>query len=120
MAQDHVLQADAGAEPQRARAQPADRPRRQLQHADPLAVHAQLGMDRSLSQPQRPRRPRSNRLDLAQDRGRQPRRRHIQRLLKVRPLERIGLIKHRQHLQTAPAQQSLDRHLRAGQVALQQ
>ena len=77
-------------------------------------------MDRSLPQPQRTRRPRSDRLDLGQDAGRQPRRRHVQRLLEVRPLERVGLIEHRQHLQTAPAQQPLDRHLRAGQVALQQ
>ena len=77
-------------------------------------------MDRSLPQPQRPRRPHSNRLDLRQDRGRQPRRRHVQRLLEVRPLERVGLVEDRQHLQTASAQQPLDRHLRAGQVALQQ
>ena len=42
MAQDHLLQADAGAEAQRARAQPADRPGqgRQLKDAHPLAVHA--------------------------------------------------------------------------------
>ena len=70
MAQDHLLQADAGAEAQRARAQPADRAGRELEHAHPLAVHAQLGVDRSLAQPQRARRPRGNRLDLGQDGGR--------------------------------------------------
>ena len=77
-------------------------------------------MDRSLPQPQRTCRPRSNRLDLDQDGARQPRRRHVQRLLEVRPLERIGLVEDRQHLQTASPQQPLDRHLHAGQVALQQ
>ena len=67
----------------------------------PLAVHAQLGVDRSLPQAQRARRPRSDRLDLGQDGRRQPRRRHVQRLLEVRPLERVGLVEDRQHLADA-------------------
>ena len=37
VAQDHLLEADAGAEPQRPRAQAADRPRRQLEHPTPVS-----------------------------------------------------------------------------------
>jgi RNA polymerase sigma factor (sigma-70 family) len=120
VAQNHLLKADAGPEAQGARAQAADRPGRQLEDAHPLAVHAQLGVDRSLPQPQRTRRPRSDRLDLGQDGRGQPRRRDVQRLLEVRPFQRLGLVEDREHLQAPAAQQPLDRHLLAGEVALQQ
>ena len=57
VAQDQLLECDAGAEAQRARAQAADRPRRDLDHRDAIAVDAQLGVDRPVGEPEcaRPR-----------------------------------------------------------------
>ena len=53
--QDHLLERDAGAEAQRARAQPADRPRRDLDHPDAVAVDAELGVHRTFGEPDRAR-----------------------------------------------------------------
>ena len=50
VAQDQLLEADADAEAQRARAQSADRAGRDLEHADARAVDAQLRVDRPLAQ----------------------------------------------------------------------
>ena len=57
MAEDQLLERDAGAEAQRARAQAADRPRRDLDHRDAVAVDAELGVDRPVGEPDRARRP---------------------------------------------------------------
>ena len=45
VAQDHLLEADPGAEAQRARAQAADGARRDVDDADVAAVDAELGVD---------------------------------------------------------------------------
>ncbi len=120
VAQDDLLQADAGAEAQRPGAQAADRAGRQLEHPDAVAVQPQLGVHGALAQAQRRRGGGRRRLDAAQPVGGEARRRHVDRLLEVRPLERVGLVEDGQHLGLALAQERLDRHLGARRVGLGQ
>ena len=78
---------------------------------------AQLGVHRPLAQPEGAGRIGGQRLDPAQGLGRKPGRRHVERLLEVRPLERIGLVEDRQHLELAGSHERLDGDLDAGHVA---
>ena len=100
VAQDQLLERDARAEAQRARAQPADRAGRDLDHPHAVAVDPQLGVHRAL-RPARSRRRRapvtsSTRASVA---GGEARRRDVDRLLEVRADERVGLVEHREHLE---------------------
>jgi len=49
VAEEKLLQADAGAESKGPRAQPADRPSRDLEDPCPLVVQADLGVDRAFA-----------------------------------------------------------------------
>ena len=69
VAQDQLLEAHAGAEAQRARAQSSDRASSQLEHAHAALVHTQFGVDRPLAQPERARRAGRDSLDLGQHGG---------------------------------------------------
>ena len=105
-------------EAQRLRAQPADRPRRHFEHVHALAVDAALGVHRTVMQPERLRRARHRRRDLRLDPGVHLRRRHVNRFLEERAVERIGLVEDRERPQRAVLEQALERELGAGNVLL--
>jgi hypothetical protein len=77
-------------------------------------------VDGSVAQPDRVRRAGRLALDRGEQVVRQPRRRDVDRLLEVGPVERIGLVEDREHVEPAVAHQRLDRHLGAGHEALDQ
>ena len=100
VAQDQLLERDAGAEPQRARAQPADRPRRDLEHARRDRRRSGARRGRALGEPDRARVARQvrNATRCCTSSG-ESRRRHVDRLLEVRAVERVGLVEDREHLE---------------------
>ncbi len=55
VAEDKLLQADAGAESKGPRAQPADRPSRDLEDPCRLVIQADLGVDRAFAKAERAR-----------------------------------------------------------------
>ena len=67
-----------------------------------------------------PRGPRGAVADSALARRGQPRGRHVDRLLEIGPVERIGLVEEGQRLELARRQHSLERDLDAGHEALHQ
>ena len=77
-------------------------------------------MDRPLLEPERPRRPARLGRDRELDVGRESRGRHVDRLLEVRPVEGVGLVEERQHVELAPDQEPLERDLPAGNEVLDQ
>src|SRR5438132_1373071 len=95
VAEDHLLQRRAGPEAQRTRAQAPDRTGGELQDPRPVAVEAQLGVDRALAQPQRVGRRLRQTLDPLLRLGGQPRGSDVDRLLEVGALERIRLVERR-------------------------
>ena len=118
MAQHDLLQAHAAAEAERARAFAPDRAGRHVQRPDALAVHPQFRVDRPVGQPQR-----CGGLPHGCDhavlrRLRKARGGDVDRLLEVRPIERVRLVEDREREQFAAAQQSLDRHLVAADETL--
>ena len=86
--------------PQRPRAQSADRPRRNFQHPRPPFIHTKLRVHRPVTKPSA-RTLRSAHSSIAACvSADKPRRRHVNRLLEIRPFERIGLVENRQHAQS--------------------
>ena len=120
VAQDQLLETDARAEAEHPRAQPADRPGGDLDHPRRLAVEAQLGVDRPLAQPDRRDRVPRRLGDVVLGGLGKPRRRDVDRLLEERPVEGIGLVEQRQHVQTPPVEQPFQRHLDPRDVAFDQ
>ena len=119
MAEDQLLERDAGAEPQRPRAQAADRPRRDLEHGDAIAVDPELGVDGPVGEPDRVRRAPGEERDALLQVGGQSRRRHVDRLFEVRADERVGLVEDREDLELLlAAEQPFDRDLDARDVLL--
>ncbi len=120
--EDHLLEADARAEAQRARAQPADRPRRDLDDRHLVAecglVDSDFRVDRSLGEPDRASRPFARAGDEVEGRRREARRRHVDGLLEVRALERVGLVEDRQDLELPVPEQPFERDLDARHVLL--
>ena len=106
------------AEPQHARAQPANRPSRDFQHVDIRAGHPALGVNRTVVQADRTRRAR-HRIDHGLLHAQiESGRRDVNRLLEERTFERIGLVEDRERGQLSARQHALDRELRAGNVGL--
>src|SRR4051812_35035856 len=91
-----LLEAHTHAEAKRARAQPADRARRELEHPHALVVDAQLRVDGALAQPERAAGIRGHAGHGRDDLAREPRRRGKDRLLKIGRLERVGRIEDRE------------------------
>ena len=83
-------------------------------------MHAQLGVDGALAQPERRTGIRGRANDGRDDVGWQPRWRGEDRLLEVGALERVRLVEDREQLERAGAQETLNGHLGAGHVALDQ
>ena len=91
------------AEAERARAEPADRARRHLDHPRPLARSPAARRGPAPRSGRAPRTPPQRvsahrRLDV----GGQARRRDVDRLLEERAVERIGLVEEGEHVQVAP------------------
>ncbi len=124
VAQHELLERDARAELQRARAEAADRAGRDLDDVDAVtvtdALEPQLGVDRSFDQPQRAARARGHVGHAREHCGFEARRRDVDGLFEVGADERVGLVEHGQHGELALAQQPLDGHFVAGYVLLDQ
>src|SRR5215467_3633075 len=101
---DQVLEGQTGAERQGAGAEASDRARGHLEHERAALVQAKLRVDGALGEPERRARVAAHRGDTGLDGFRQTRRRHVDRLLEERAVERIGLVEDRQHVQ-CPAEQ---------------
>ncbi len=108
VAEDQLLERDAGAESEGPAAQPADRAGGDLQDPGAAVVDPELGVDRALGQADRRRGGRGRPLDQGQALRRQPRRGHVDRLGEVRPVQRVRLVEDRQDLEPAVPEQALD------------
>src|SRR3954469_13578538 len=108
--QDQLLERHAEAEPEAARAEPADRARGELEHPRRRA-EAQLRVDRAFGEAERPRRVAGQAMDLFDDLWRLARRSDVDRLLEVGAVERVWLVEDREHLEPAVLEQPFDRHL---------
>src|SRR5436309_4385455 len=104
VADDQLLEAQAGSEAKRARAQPADRARGDLQDEGPALVEAQLGVDRSLREAEGSAGVAGHRGDAGLRRLGQPRRRDVDRLLEERAVEWVGLVEERQDVERSADQ----------------
>src|SRR5207244_11882363 len=113
-AQNQLLEAQARPEGERARAQPADRPRRDLEDEGAALVDAQLGVDRPLGEAQRRAGITGHGGDALLRRRRQARRRGVDRLLEERTGERVRLVEECQRVEAAADQQALQRDFAAG------
>ena len=120
VAEDSSSRDTPGPEAERARAEAADRAGGDLDHPRTLVVDPQLGVDRPLREAERPRRPARLGGDRGLASGRQARGRHVERLLEVRPVERVGLVEERQHVELSRHQEPLQRHLAPGNEVLDQ
>ena len=124
MSQHQLLERDAGAEAQRARAQASDRAGGDLDHVHAVTVtvevQPQLRVYGPLHEADRRAGTCGDDLGATQRLGRQARRRDVDGLLEVGTDERVGLVEHREHGELAVAQQPLDRDLDAGHVLLDQ
>src|SRR5437667_1856063 len=114
MAEDEFFQRDSRAEPKGARAQPANRSRRDFEHPRTVTVEAKLGVDGTIRQAKRLARPSRGLRDQRLRSIGKPRGGDINRLLEEWPMEWIGLIEDRQHLELAAPQQSFDCDFLAG------
>ena len=104
MAQQQFLERDpqtAVLEPERTRTQPADRPGGHFEHEHAVAIHAALGVNGTVVQPESCRRRRDGVLDPALPAGIAAGRRDVDRLFEEGSLERIRLVEDRQHPQPA-------------------
>ena len=121
VAHDDLFEADPGPEAQRPGAQTADGTGRHLDdHQSTVGADPHFGMDRALPQPHGGRRRRHRGGQRGQHRGRLAGRGDIDRLLEEGTVERVGLVEDRQHLEDPVHQEGLDRHLGAGDEALDQ
>src|SRR5437660_2172349 len=107
LTKDQLLQRQAGAEAERARAQPADGPRGYFDHRGPVAIHPQLGVHRPIPETQRLGCPCGARGNLGLDGGRKTRRRDVDGPLEERTIQRIRLVEEGEHVEIALHQQSL-------------
>src|SRR4051812_6866198 len=100
MAEDHLLERHPQPEAQRARAQPADRARGELQDGDAAAcADAHLRMNGTLGEAKRSCSVAGSALDRLEHRRRLTRRRDVDRLLEVGTVERIGLVEDGEYLE---------------------
>ncbi len=118
VSQHDLLERDPGPEAQRPRAQTADRARGHLDHPRPAPVDAQLGVHRTFAQPERRTGPRGLPLDRVPDRGRVTRRRDVDRLFEDRSDERVRLVEQGEHMEPSVVEKSLDGHLVARHILL--
>ena len=91
-------------------------PRGHLQHPGALFVEAQLGVERSVLQAQRLRRPRRGSSISRCTAAGCARRRHINRLFEERTIQRIGLIEDGQRLEVRRASRCLRRRIRGPDI----
>jgi hypothetical protein len=114
VAQDHLLEADAGTEAERPRAEATDGAGCHLQD-DHLAGGRDpgLGVDRPLDQAERRRCCPDGGVDGGDDRRRVAGRRDVDRLLEVRAVEGVRLVERGEDPEPAPVEERLDRHLDA-------
>ena len=101
VAQQQRFERDARAELQRARAQPPDAARRDVDRPRAVVVDSQLGVEWAVPQAERAGGGGRGASHLLLPVGRQPRRRHIDRLLEEGAHEGVGLVEDRQHLELA-------------------
>ena len=117
--EDQLLERDARAEPERARAQASDRPRRDFEHGDAITVDPEFGVDGPVGEPDRVRRPPGEERDALLQVGGQSRRCDVDRLFEVRADERVGLVEDREDLELLlAAEQPFDRDLDTREVLL--
>ena len=109
--QDQLFQRHARPEPQGARAKPPDRPRRHLDQPGSGLVDAQLRMNRPVPQAERQGAVRGDLRDPLLHLSAEPRRSHIDRLLKVGPFERVRLVEQGEDCQLTLSQQAFERDL---------
>ena len=113
MAEEQLLERHADTKTQRAPAQASDGTGGDLKDARTFCREPQLGVDGSVHEAQRPRSFLHRAGARCLDRFGMSRRRHVQRLLEVRTVERIGLVEDRQDREPPVGEQSFQRHLRA-------
>ncbi len=129
VAQEQLLQRNLGRptrhlglETQCSRTEPADRPRGDLEDENPqhagFRVDAAFRMNGTVAQADRRGRVRDGGRDRALNLDRGGRRRHVDRLLEERSVERIGLVEQRQQLKPTVVHQPFDRVLDAGDELL--
>ena len=105
-------------EAQDARAQPADRPRRDLEHEHAVMVDPAFRVDRTMPQPERLRGPLHGQIDLVLGRRVDGRRRQIDRFFEERAVQWIRFVEQRERVELPARQESLDRVLPARNESL--
>ena len=119
VAEDHLLQADAGPEAQRAGAQPPDGPGCHLEDDHlPGRGEASLGVDGTVDEADGGGGGDDGAVEALDQRGRMAGRGDVERLLEVGAVEGVGLVERGQDVELPVGQQRLDRHLDAGHERL--
>ena len=120
MPQDQLFERHADAEPQGAAAETTDAAGRDLEHARSVRREPKLGVNGSFAQSERRAAVRNGSGDRVLQRRRMTRGRDVERLLEKRPVERIGLVEEREHVEMTAHQQALERDLGSGDELLDQ
>src|SRR5579862_6170104 len=104
-------------ESQRARAQTANGTRRRFEHPRAFVIDPKLRVNRAVREAQRLHGAFGAIQETIVRFIRQARGRHVKGLFKIRPFERVRLVKDAENSQFSASEQSLDGHFRAGDVA---
>ena len=117
MAEDQLLEPDAGPESKHPGTKSADRPGGDLDCPGPMIVDPELRVNRAVLKSERGHGPAGGRGDVLLNRFGQAGRGHVDRLFEIRTFERIGLVKQGQDIQASPVQEPLQRDLGSRNIA---